>query len=74
MNKRKIGATVRLILAIGCFVMAVLSFLGVGTTDEPNGRWIFGLLWTGVGILWILRIMMSKEKDRSRDRADGREA
>lgn len=72
MDKRTIGSYLRAILAVGCFVMAVLSFLGVGTNDEPKGRLIFGLLWAGVGVLWIFRIMMSRDKNQSRDHADER--
>ena len=49
-------------LGIACLVMAILSFLGVGTKDEPNGRLIFGLLWTCVGVLWIIRYVIARER------------
>ena len=54
-------------MGIVCLAMAALSFLGVGTQDEANGRIIFGLLWTCVGALWIIRYVMAKGAPTSRD-------
>jgi hypothetical protein len=69
---KKYGPLLRLAVGIICLVMAVLSFLGVGTQDEPNGRIIFGLLWTCVGVLWIIRYVMAGGRPTPRD-DDGEE-
>ena len=68
---KKYGSYLRMGLGIACLVMALLSFLGVGTRDEPNGRLIFGLLWTCVGVLWIIRYAMAR--DRSGRSGEGTE-
>lgn len=47
--------------------MAVLAFLGVGTRDEPHGELIFGLAWTCIGVLAVIRYIMEKSKNPSRD-------
>lgn len=67
MNKHTGTMTIRFFLIILCFAMAVLSFLGVGTMDEPNGRLIFGLLWICVGILSIIRYLMERRKEDRRN-------
>ena len=59
---KKYGAWLRLGLGSGCLLMAALSFLGVGTQDEPNGRVIFGLLWLCVGVLWFVRYFINKRR------------
>jgi hypothetical protein len=69
MKKRKIGLSVRLVISIGCFIMAVLAFLGVGTRDEPHGELFFGLAWTCIGVLSAIRYVMEKNKNQSRDAA-----
>ena len=69
---KKYGSRLRLAVGIVCLVMALLSFLGVGTQDEPNGRIIFGLLWLCVGVLWIIRYVMAKGRPTPREN-DGKE-
>lgn len=67
MNKQRLNVIIRLGLAILCFVMAVISFLGVGTTDERHGRLIFGFMWICVGVLCVIRYLMEKHRDPSGD-------
>ena len=57
----------RVVLVVFCFTMALLSFLGVGTRDEPNGRLMFGLIWIGAAILGVIRYLMEKNKQREQD-------
>jgi hypothetical protein len=51
-----------LLLAIVSFVMAVLSISGVLLADDPAGRWVFGIVWIGIGILWVVRFTRPTKK------------
>jgi hypothetical protein len=62
MNKRSIAMLFRLLIIIFCFIMALLSALGVGTLDEPHGRLIFSMLWICVGILAVIRYLMERNR------------
>ncbi|MBI4720534.1 MAG: hypothetical protein HY770_04820 [Chitinivibrionia bacterium] len=65
MKKQKLGLIVRLGMAILCFLMAVISFFGVGTKDERYGRLLFGLMWICVGVLCAIRYLQEKSKQES---------
>lgn len=67
MKKQSINMTVRLLLIIFCFIMAVLAFLGVGTMDEPHGQLVFGLLWICVGLLAVIRYLMERRRQQPPD-------
>jgi uncharacterized membrane protein HdeD (DUF308 family) len=45
-----------LLLAIVSFVLAVLLITGVIMSDDPVGRWIFGIVFIASGILWVVRL------------------
>ena len=44
-----------LLLAIISFVIAILSFAGVLAAQVPVARWIFGVVFIALGILWVVR-------------------
>jgi Flp pilus assembly protein TadB len=44
-----------LFLAILSFVLAALSLTGVLLHDLPAARWIFGIVFIAIGILWVVR-------------------
>jgi hypothetical protein len=46
-----------LLLAIVSFVIAVLSITGAGglLAKTPGARWVFGIVFIGIGILWVVR-------------------
>ena len=67
MDRQRFGLYVRVILAAGCFVMGMLSFAGVFSTDVANGRLIFGAGWTLIGAGWLVRCYIGW-KQQSRDR------
>jgi threonine/homoserine/homoserine lactone efflux protein len=67
MQKRRMGMMLRLGAAILCFIMAALSFLGIGTKDERHGPLLFGLMWICLGVLFAIRFFMEKEKEHTGD-------
>jgi hypothetical protein len=46
-----------LLLAIISFVIAILSFAGILASQVPVARWIFGIVFIALGILWVVRYM-----------------
>jgi peptidoglycan/LPS O-acetylase OafA/YrhL len=71
MNNWGIGRVIRLLVAIACFVMAVLSYFGVISQNSPGDQRLFAGLWTLAGVLWILRISLSAKRKRTGDDSDG---
>ena len=51
-----------LLLAIVSFVIAILSFVGILAAEIPTARWIFGFLFIGIGIFWVVRYMQPPPK------------
>ena len=42
-----------LVAAMVCFGIAALSFAGVILSADLTGRLIFGIVWVGVGVVWL---------------------
>jgi hypothetical protein len=68
MRSWKTGRIIRLLIAIGCFVMAGLSFFGVVSKDDPGEQRLFAGLWALAGVLWLLRISLQGGKRPPDDR------
>jgi len=62
MRIKSIVSTFRPLLAVGCFVMAGLSFSGVVSTENPKEQLLFGFLWMLAGVLWIVRMLLGKRQ------------
>ena len=71
MNSWGIGRVLRLLVAVGCFVMAGLTFFGVLSRDNPGDQRLFAGLWALAGVLWILRISLYGKRKQSGDNSDG---
>lgn len=71
MRSWKTGRFIRLLIAIGCFVMAGLSFFGVVSKNNPGDQRLFAGLWALAGVLWLLRISLYSGKKPPDDRSGG---
>ena len=72
MNRRGVATVLWICLATGCFIMAGLSAAGVVSRAEPNGRVIFGIGWTLIGIGWLGRYYFARKKWRGDDEENRR--
>jgi hypothetical protein len=69
MSVWRIGRIIRLLIAVGCFVMAGLSYFGVVSKHASGDQKMFAGLWMLAGLLWILRITFYGKRKRSDDDA-----
>jgi len=60
-----------LLLAIISMVIALLAALGVLFADDTNGRIIYGILWTAIGLSWLGRYFVARKQTGSSDGSGG---
>ena len=62
MSKKNKKALVWACLSAICFVIAALSFTGVILARDNTGRLIFGFAWSFIGLSWLGRYLLDKNK------------
>jgi len=53
MAKLQLSPKYSVIIAVGAFVVAAISFFGIILKNDLVGRLIFGITWSLVGVGWL---------------------